>query len=448
MARERWGGRFGFVMATAGFAVGLGNIWRFPYVTGENGGAAFLIVYLAFAILIGIPLMTAEISLGRKCQRSPIAGMMKLTGKAVSPWNLVGWSGVLTALLIQAYYVMLIGWVMGYFVMILTGQAPGGSQEQIQAGYDRFIGRPLPVLGYVLLLMGGLTVLVASGLTRGVERVAKLAMPALFIILLLLMVRSLTLPGAGGGLVWYLRPDFSKLNAEALKVALGQAFYSIGIGMAAAFAFGSYLNPKESDVPGNAALVVAADTGVAFIVGLVIFPALFAFGIAPDSGPSLLFVTMPNLFEQMPAGQLFGGAFFLLLTLAGATSAIALFEALSTTVSDSFHVERRTAAVVAGTGIFALSVPIVLSQGPWNHIQVAGRDLFGIVDYVTGSYMVAIGGLLTALYVAISWGWQSFRDETNVGSGPVKINVTWMPFVRFIIPIAVALVLLGGAGIL
>ncbi len=448
MAREQFGSRFGFIMATAGFAVGLGNIWRFPYVTGQNGGAAFLIVYAAFAILIGIPLMTAEISLGRKSQLSPIAGMMKLTGKARSPWNLIGWMGVLTALFIQAYYVMLIAWIMGYFVMIATGQLSGSSPEQIQAAYDGFVSRPLPVLGYNLLLMVVLTVLVGRGLLKGVERVAVFAMPLLLVILLLLMVRSLTFPGAAEGLAWYLKPDFSKLTGDAVVAALGQAFFSIGIGMAGAFGFGSYLDRHNSDVPGNAALVVGFDTAVAFIAGLVIFPALFAFGIAPDSGAGLLFVTMPNLFEQMPAGQFFGTAFFFLLILAGLTSAIALFEVLAATVSDSLHIERKKSVLITAIVIFVLSVPIILSQGPWSHIQISGRDIFGIVDHVTGNYMLAIGGLLISLYVAFVWGWSSFREETNAGSGRVNVNITWMPFVRFIIPAAVVAVLLIGLGIL
>jgi NSS family neurotransmitter:Na+ symporter len=262
----------------------LGNIWRFPYVAGQNGGGAFLILYLAFAILIGIPLMTAEIGLGRKSQLSPIAGMIKLTGSTTSPWNLIGWMGVLTATFIQAYYVMLVAWIVGYFVMIATGQLAGGSPQQIQGAYQGFVSRPLTVLGYNVLIMVLMGVALTRGLTKGVERVAKFAMPALFFLLLLLVVRSVTFAGAGEGLSWYLMPDFSKLSAATVLAALGQAFYSIGIGMAGAFAFGSYLDRQTSDIPGNAVIVVGFDTAVAFIAGLVIFPALFAFGIAPDSG--------------------------------------------------------------------------------------------------------------------------------------------------------------------
>jgi NSS family neurotransmitter:Na+ symporter len=434
-------------MATAGFAVGLGNIWRFPYVAGQNGGAAFLLVYLAFAVLIGIPLMTAEISLGRRSQLSPIAGMIKLTGSTKSPWNLIGWMGVLTATFIQAVYVMLVAWIVGYFVMIASGQLAGASPEEIRGAYQGFVSRPLTVLGYNLLIMVLMGFALTRGLTKGVERVAKFAMPALFILLLLLVVRSVTFAGAGEGLSWYLKPDFSKLNAATALTALGQAFYSIGIGMAGTFAFGSYLDQRTSDIPGNAVIVVGFDTGVAFIAGLVIFPALFAFGIAPDVGPGLLFVTMPNLFAQMPAGQLFGTAFFLLMILAAVTSSVALFEALSATVSDSLQLSRTPSVVFTLSVVFVLSIPIVLSQGPWSHIQVFGRDLFNFTDHVTGNYMLAIGGLLIALYVAIVWGWSNFREETNVGSGRITVNPTWMPFVRFVIPVAVALVLLAGFGI-
>ena len=444
MKRERWGSRFGFIMATAGFSVGLGNIWRFPYQVGANGGGAFLIVYVAFAVLIGIPLMTAEISLGRKSQLSPIAGMTKLTGRIWSPWNLIGWLGVLTLFLIASYYMMLLAWILGYFVMIASGAMAGGSPGEIQSAFEGFVSRPLPVLGYDLLLVVAIGVVVGRGLRNGVERVAKLAMPVLFAMLLLLMVRSLTFPGAGEGLAWYLKPDFSKLNGEVVLAALGQAFYSIGIGMAAAFGYGSYLDPDTSEVPGSAAMVVSFDTGVAVIMGFVLFPALFAFGIAPDSGQGLLFVTMPNLFGQMPAGQVFGAAFFFLLLIAGGTSVLALFEVFTATLCDSLGLERRKATAIVATSWFLASVPVVLSQGPWSHITLFGRDIFGIVDHVTGTYMLAIGGLIIALYTAFVWGWSRFRDDTNLGAGRIKVNVTWKPFVLFLIPVAVALVLVAG----
>lgn len=442
--REQWTSRFGFIMATAGFAVGLGNIWRFPYQVGQNGGGAFLLVYLACAILIGVPLLTAEISLGRKSQRSPIAGMERLTGSRWHPWNLIGWLGVATAFIIGTYYMMLLAWILGYFVMISSGSMAVSAPDQIQGSFQSFVSTPLPVVGYDLILIVAIAFVVARGLEKGLERVAKIAMPVLFGMLMLLMVRSLTFAGATEGIIWYLKPDFSKLNGSVVLAALGQSFYSIGIGLAAAFGFGSYLDPEASDVPGSAALVVAFDTGVAVIIGFVIFPALFAFGLAPDSGPTLAFVTLPHLFSQMPAGQLFGAAFFLLLLIAGLTSILAVLEALAVTLCDSVGMTRRKAVITVASAWFLLSIPIILSQGPWSHITLFGRTLFGIADYVTGTYMIATAGLLTALYTAFAWGWRAFRDDTNVGSGRIKVHATWKPFVLFIIPVAVLLVLLAG----
>lgn len=447
MARETWASRFGFIMATAGFAIGLGNVWRFPYMTGMNGGGAFLLVYVVFALLIGIPLMTAEISLGRKAQLTPIAGMYRLTGSKSSPWNLFGWLGVSAAVLIQSYYIMVIGWIFGYFFRIVSGGLEGATTDSLSAEYSAFIASPLPVLGYTALVVVLLALVVERGLRGGLERGATFAMPVLFVLLLVLAARSLTFPGASKGLAWYLTPDFSAIDGEAVLGALGQAFYSIGIGMAAAFGFGGYLDREKSDVPGNAAIVVVCDTAVAFLAGLVIFPALFAFGLAPDAGPGLLFVTMTSLFAEMPAGQLFGAAFFFLLILAALTSAAALHEVLTATLTDLVPLRRRTASWLLAGGVLVLSVPIILSQGPWSHVRLFGLDLFGLVDKVSGNYMLPAGGLLLALYTAFVWTFDRFREETNVGAGRLKIPRLWKPLVVFVIPLAVAVVLLTGLGV-
>lgn len=447
MQRETWGSRFGFIMATAGFAVGLGNIWRFPYVVGANGGAAFLLVYVAFAILIGIPLLTAEISLGRKAQRSPVEGMAKLVGRR-SPWMMFVWLGLITTFLIMANYLVLLAWISGYIGMLFTGSFPTGTTAEVAATFNAFAASPLPVVGFAgaLMVLSGL--LISRGLTGGLERVAKIAMPTLLVMLILLAVRSLTFPGGAAGLEWYLSPDFSKLTGAAVLTALGQAFYSIGIGIATAFGLGSYLDSKNSNVPGSAAIIVACDTAVAFIAGIAIFPALFAFGMAPDSGQTLLFVTMPVLFEQMPGGLVFGAGFLVLLLVAGLTSVIAVLEVMVGIAQESLGWSRGKAVGLISTSWFLVSVPSALSQGPWSQIRILGRDIFGALDFVVGSYLIPIGGLILALYVAVVWGWEAFRDETNVGSGIVKVNFTWKPFVQFIIPAAVAVVLLVGIGLL
>ncbi len=447
MTRESWESRFGFIMATAGFAVGLGNIWRFPYMVGENGGGAFLIVYIACAVLIGIPLFTAEISLGRKTQLTPIAGMAKLTGSSTHPWNIVGWFGTIASVMILSYYTMILGWVVSYFIQIVTGRFSGIPTHEIQATFDTFVATPLPVLGYVSLVLIVVGVMVARGVQEGIERVAKIAMPLLFVMLLVLVGRSLSFPGAARGLTWYLKPDFSALTGQVVLAALGQAFFSIGIGMSAAFGLGSYLQRDKSDIPGNAAIVVACDTSVAFLAGLMIFPALFAFGLEPDSGPGLLFVTMTNLFDRMPAGQFFGGAFFFLLILADLTSAMAQIEVLVATLLDSLRITRKQGVAIVCTGLFLLAIPNVLSQGPWAHIQAFGKDIFVLVDTFSGNFLLVASGLALAAYTAFAWGWERFRDETNVGAGRLKVFPSWKPFIKYIIPIAVAVILLGGLGV-
>lgn len=435
------------MLATAGFSIGLGNIWRFPYLAGENGGGAFMLVYVAFAILIGIPLMTAEISLGRSARLTPIAGMRRLTGSRASPWNLIGWLGVAASVLITAYYLMLIAWLVAYFVTFAGGGGMGGTPDETRAAFDRFVATPGPVVGYVALVVVLIALVVSRGVARGVERSARLLMPLLLVLLAALAVRAMTLPGAGAGLAWYLTPDFSALDGGAVLAALGQAFFSIGIGMAAAFGLGSYLGPRDSDVPGNAALVVAFDTGVAVVAGLVLFPALFAFGMDPDQGAGLLFVTMTALFQEMPGGGVFGAAFFFFLLVAGFTSQVAVFEILVASITDSTRMSRPWAITLCAAGTFLICVPVVLSLGPWSGFLVAGMNLFDFANRVSGDYLLPVTGLLTSLYVVSKWGWSGFRDETNEGAGAVTVNRWWRPLVRFVIPVAVSLVLLGAFGV-
>ncbi len=443
--RERWTGRFGFVMATAGFAVGLANIWRFPYVVGQNGGAAFLIAYLVFAVLIGIPLLTAETSLGRRAQRSPVAGMARLVG-ARSPWMAFPWLGISTTFVIVANYLVLLSWIGGYLVLLLLGRLPSGTPDAIAGAFNAYIATPAPVLlgsGALMLTCG---LLVARGLTGGLERVARVAMPALLVTLLLLAARSLTLRGAAEGISWYLQPDFSRLGPGALLTAMGQAFFSIGVGLASAFGMASYLDPDTSDIPGNAVLVAGCDTAVAVLAGFVIFPALFAFGMEPDSGPTLLFISMPALFAQMPAGALFGAVFLALLLVAGITSMIAALQVMAAVARDTFGWSRPVAAV--SLAWFAMSVPVALAKGPLSHIRVGGLDLFDALDMTVGVYLVPLGGLVLALYVATSVNWETFMADTNRGSGLVRVTAAWRPFLKLLIPAALTLVFLGGLGLL
>lgn len=448
MTRESWASRFGFIFATVGFSVGLGNIWRFPYLLGENGGAAFLVVYLILALFIGIPLFTAEICFGRSTQATPIQGMQKLTGTDGSLWNLIGWFGVGAAFLILSYYQVIMSWVLSYLGRFLTG---GFSETAPSASSNVFSGvvaNPVEVLvmtGVVSVVLG---VIVSRGLEKGVERTAKLLVPFLFILLAALTAYSVLMPGAARGVEWLLSPDFSELTPSVVLAALGQVFFSVGVGMAAAFTYGSYLHPEKSDVPGNAAIIVAADTLAALLAGFVMFPALFAVGIEPDVGPGLVFVSMLSVFTSIPWGQFIGGAFFFLVTLAGITSGMALVEALTATVMESYGFRRKQSVWGILICAYVVGVPSALAFGPWSSIEIFGRDLFGLVDFVSGSILLTVGGLLIALYTAYKWGFELFREEANRGAGRLRVTGHWRPVVVIVVPVAVALVLMSGLGLL
>ncbi len=441
--RESFASKFGFIMSTAGFAIGLGNIWRFPYITGMNGGGAFVLIYIILTFLICIPLFTAEISLGRQSKLTPIAGMRKLTKKG-SPWVLIGWCGVLTVTLIMSYYVMIMGWVFAYLFKVLTGQFSGAVPAEISQSFDVFAATPSVVLPCSAAVLALIVIIVTKGLKNGIEKTCKVMMPALFIFLVILGIRSLTFPGAMEGLKWYLSPDFSVITPAVVLSALGQAFYSVGVGMATAFVYGSYLDSKKSDIPGSTVQVVGFDTFAAILAGIVIFPALFSFGLEPNAGPGLLFVTMVNLFTQIPAGNLFGGAFFFLIFIASITSGIGLLEAIVASAMDSLQIERKKAVWLSAGIIFALCIPVTLSFSSMSHVLVFGKNIFELFDYLSGNILLTFGGLLIALYTAFTWKFENFKEDTNMGSGRYKIQTWWKPFVTYIIPVAVLIIFVTG----
>jgi NSS family neurotransmitter:Na+ symporter len=303
------------------------------------------------------------------------------------------------------------------------------------------------VLGCTALVSVIVGIIVSRGLQKGIEAANKVLMPLLFASLVVLAIGSLTLPGAMEGLAWYLAPDFSKLTFASVLAALGQVFFSIGIALAGAFVYGSYLKPKESDVPGSTTMVVAFDTMAAFTAGLVIFPAVFAFGLDPSSGPGLLFVTLASVFAQAPAGNIVGAFFFFLVFIAGITSAIGLVEALVASAIDSLGVKRKPAMWTILIAGFLVGIPSALSFGPWSEVRWIGKDPFSFIDFVSGSIMLPVGGLLIAAYTAYVWGFRAFQSETNEGARGIKVFDAWGPFIRLIIPIAVAVVLLSGLGL-
>jgi len=433
-------------MATAGFAIGLGNIWRFPYMVGTNGGGAFLVVYLAICFTICVPLFIAEISLGRKTRLSPIQGMRKLTHKG-SPWVLIGWIGAIACILLMSYYLMVIGWMAAYFVKAVSGVFAGATPEQTEAMFTGFVADPVQVGAYTLGIVILLGVIVTRGLKNGVEKACKWMLPILMVMLLILAAKSLMMSpqvegaqGAMAGLKWYVTPDFSKLDGGVVLAALGQAFFSIGIGIACAFVYGSYLAP-DSDLPADAVIVIALDTGIAVVAGLVIFPALFCFGMDPQAGPGLLFQTMPVIFGQIPGGSIFASMFFFLVVLAGLTSGMGYLEAPATTFGELLGISRKKAVWSVLAVMYILGIPSILSQGPWSHIMIFGKNFFDLADYISGCVMMPVDALLIALYTAFVWKFSGFKEASNVGAKGFKITNAWKPLVVVIVPVAVFIIM-------
>lgn len=447
MEKERasWGSKFGFIMSAAGFSVGLGNIWRFPYLTGVNGGGAFVIVYLVICVLIGIPLYTAEAGLGRKTQANPVAGIRSMTKKG-SPWISIGWLGAVVCTVLLAYYLVIMGWMFAYFIKMLTGTFTGMETQEVISYFGTFKANSTQAILWTLAVIALLAVISCQGLKNGIERVCKVLMPVLVVMLIILAIRSLTLPNAMDGLKWYLTPDFSKITPQVCLAALGQAFFSIGIASSCAFIYGSFLK-KDSNLIADSATIIGMDAGIALLAGVVIFPALFSFGMEPSSGMGLVFESMPRLFNQLPLGNLFGAMFFLLVFMAGLTSAIGYLEGVVNIVEEEFKLDRKVAVIVPLAIIFILSIPCCLSlngQSFFSNIQLMGRGLFDFADYLSGNVLMAINAFLISLFTIFVWKFENYRSEVNVGTKRLKIQGWWKPIVCAVVPIAVAVVTVTG----
>lgn len=442
--REKWGSRFGFIMTAAGFSVGLGNIWRFPYLVGENGGGAFVLVYIIIMLLIGIPLFTMELSLGRKTNASPVAGMRKETKKG-SPWVGFGWAGVIAAFVILTYYIQIMGWVAGYLFQMVTGKLAGLTAAEYEQAYNSFIGNPLIMIGLTLFCALVIGVISSQGLEDGVEKACKVMMPILFVMLIVLAIRSITLPGAMEGVKWYLAPDFSKINVQTFIAALGQVFFSIGIASGGAFIYGSYLT-KNDDVPGDGLLIISLDTLGALVAGMVMFPAIFALGLDTAQGPSLLFITMSNLFNQIPLGAFFGSMFFLLIFFAALSSGLGYLEPIVTTGMEVFNLDRKKSVWVSLGLIFVVGLLTIMgnASGPWSNFTIRGMNLFDFADFLSGNVMMPLGAIILSVYTAFVWKFENYQEEANIGAKGFKVYSWWKPLVMAVIPLALIFIFING----
>lgn len=450
--RGQWGSKFGFIMAAAGSAVGLGNVWRFPYLTGENGGGAFVFVYVICVVLVGAPLLINEIALGRLTGKSPV-GAFRATG-ANGFWTA---SGAVLALLVTfvvlSYYSVIAGWTIGYIFTSLFS---------IKTSFVEFIANPLyviPLGGFVILLTA---LIVLGGVSGGIEKATKIMMPMLFGILVLVIIRSVTLPGAEKGIEYYLIPDFSKINGMVMLKALTQAFFSLGVGWGMMITYGSYL-PKNQNIVTSSLWVAAMDTSVALLAGLMVFPAVFAFNMSPAEGPTLVFNVLANIFQEMPLGNIAGALFFLLLFLAAITSTISMLEAPSAYFMDNKKWDRKKAAWTVAIVAFLFGIPSALSNGSSEffssmHINVFGVEKKGfmdIMDYLFGTLFMMVVVLATCLYTGwfmkteniadeIEQGAPGFKSSRIFGVAPYRI---WMAMIRFVCPIIIGLVILNMFGV-
>ena len=448
MARERWGSHFGFILAAAGSAIGLGNLWKFPFKAGANGGAAFVIVYLICVALVGLPIMVAEVIMGRRTQRNPLGGYRML--RPGSPWFLAGAMGIASGFVILSYYSVVGGWTLAYILKAAANRfAHYATPGQAGAAFDQFTAHPVAPIFFHALFMIACMVIVIRGVRGGIERWNNILMPLLFGILVLLAVRGVTLPGARRGLEFFLRPDFSKFHwGHSTLVALGHAFFTLSLGMGAMFTYGSYLGP-DVNVPRASLYIVLLDTLIALVAGIAIFTSVFAMGLNPATGAGLVFHTLPIVFQKMPGGIVFGALFFLLLAIAALTSAISLLEVVCSYFIDEKRWPRRKAVIVMGTIIFLIGIPASLSFGPMADVKIFfGCNFFDFADALSSNYMLPIGGLLIAIFVGWVWGVRRATEACRVGNPGFRFAAIWSFSIRYLAPAAVAVIIVQQTGVL
>lgn len=450
--RGQWGSKFGFIMAAAGSAVGLGNIWRFPYLTGENGGAAFVLVYILCVVLVAVPMLINEIAIGRLTGKNPVGAVQKLGGNKL--WTaLVGVLPLIVTFVVLSYYSTIAGWTVGYIFTSLFS---------IKTSFAEFIANPayvIPLGGAVILITA---YIVLAGVSGGIEKATKILMPMLFVLLILVIFRSVTLPGAGKGIEYYLVPDFSKINGHVVLAALTQAFFSLGVGWGMMITYGSYLN-KNQNIVTSSLWVSAMDTSVALLAGFMVFPAVFAFNQSPAEGPTLVFNVLANIFQQMPLGNIAGALFFLLLFFAAITSTISMLEAPSAYFMDQKNWNRKKAAWTVAIAAFLLGIPSALSTGAIEGLSLVQVNFLGVVktgvmdifDYLFGSLFMMLVVLSTCMYTGwfiktemlvdeIAQGMPSFKSGKILGIAPYKI---WLFMIRFVCPIIIGVVILNMFGV-
>ena len=448
-SRESFGSRIGFLLVSAGCAIGIGNVWKFPYITGQNGGGWFVLFYLIFLIIMGIPVLTMELAVGRASRKSAVLAYRALE-RPGSKWHIHGWVAIFGCIMLMMYYTTVSGWMLDYFFKFLTGTFTSGmSSEEVGGAFSAMLASPGEMcLWMVVTVLAGFLIC-SLGLENGIEKITSVMMAALLVLIVVLAVHSLTLSGAKEGMSFYLVPNADNVRKaglwNAISAAMNQSFFTLSLGVAAMEIFGSYMS-KEHSLPGEAARICVLDTFVAIVSGIIIFPACFSFGVQPDAGPSLIFVTLPNIFTNMAGGRLWGALFFLFMTFASFSTVIAVFENILSFSIDMFGISRRKASLICCVMILILSLPCVLGYNVWSSLHIIGsRDVLDSEDFVVSNLLLPIGSLIFLLFCVTKWGWgfDKYIKECNTGTG-LRIPAAFKPYFQFILPILIIVILVSG----
>lgn len=449
MNRESFKSRLGFLLVSAGCAIGIGNVWRFPYVAGENGGGLFVLLYLVFLILMGLPVLTMELAVGRASRRSAVQAYQTLE-KPGSRWHIHGWFAILGCYLLMMYYTTVSGWMISYCVKFVTGTFRSGmSTADTSAVFSSLLSSPLQMGFFMILTVVAGFLICSKGLQDGLEKLSKIMMIALLFLIIILAAHSLTLSGASEGLSFYLIPRFSTVQnvglGNVISAAMNQAFFTLSLGVAAMEIFGSYMS-KDNTLAGEGIRICALDTFVAIMAGLIIFPACFSYGVEVNAGPQLIFITLPNVFVNMSGGRIWGSLFFLFMTFASFSTVIAVFENIMSFCMDMFGISRRKAALINCIIILIASLPCVLGYNLWSDLRlIGGRDVLDSEDFLVSNLLLPLGSLVYLLFCVTRWGWgfDNYLEEANTGKG-IKLGRFLKPYFQFILPVLILIILIQG----
>lgn len=449
MKRESFKSRLGFLLVSAGCAIGIGNVWRFPFVTGQNGGGLFVLLYLVFLIIMGLPVLTMELAVGRASRKSAVLGYKTLE-KPGSKWHIHGWFAMLGCYMLMMYYTTVSGWMVSYCVKFATGSFVSGmTTEDTGAVFGNLLADPVEMGLWMALTVVAGFLICSRGLQNGLEKISKIMMIALLSLILLLAAHSFTLSGAGEGIKFYLVPNLDTVRdvgiGNVISAAMNQSFFTLSLGVAAMEIFGSYMS-RDNTLAGEGIRICALDTFVAIASGLIIFPACFSYGVEVNAGPQLIFITLPNVFVNMQGGRIWGTLFFLFMTFASFSTVIAVFENIMSFCMDMFGMSRKKAALINCIIILPASLPCVLGYNVWSNLHlIGGRDVLDSEDFLVSNLLLPLGSLVYLLFCVTKWGWgfDHYLEEANTGKG-LKLGRFLKPYFQFILPILILIILIQG----